>query len=164
MKEIRSELGHGDFVTDNQANSRWKTVIQWFGYKPTFHDAEVIGIELRRAPDRSTVRVHAWRTLQEVDEEGHFRQDRHAIVTIILKASFARSCAIGTNRMFCRGCTLRMGRTVLLLRWKQAMALWVKSQRARYSWKSSRLRQRRGEESSYTGRSSTSLAEKPIAA
>lgn len=67
------------------SDQRWKAVIEWFGYKPNFHDAEVMSVELRRAPACSIVRIHAWRTLGETDEKGYFRQDRHAVVSIVLK-------------------------------------------------------------------------------
>lgn len=63
----------------------WTTVVDWFGYSPNFHDAEVISVELRRHPEASIVCVHAWRTNSDITEEGHFRQDRHALVTFTIK-------------------------------------------------------------------------------
>ena len=63
----------------------WETVVDWFGYSPTFHDAEVVSIDLRRDPESSFVRVHAWRTNEDTTEEGYFRQDRHVIVTFSIK-------------------------------------------------------------------------------
>jgi hypothetical protein len=71
-------------MEEGLTNLRWKSVIEWFGYKPNFHDAEVVSIELRRTPEPSVVRVHAWRTGCENDETGHFRQDRHAVVSFNL--------------------------------------------------------------------------------
>jgi hypothetical protein len=64
--------------------ARWKSVIEWFGYQPNFHDAEVLSIDLRRYPEPSVVRVYVWHTSGEIDEKGHFRQDRHAVVSFIL--------------------------------------------------------------------------------
>ncbi|MBX3561750.1 MAG: hypothetical protein KF780_08035 [Sphingomonas sp.] len=63
----------------------WQSVIDWFGYSPNFHDAEVVSIELQRDPEASYVRVHAWRTNSDTTEQGHYRQDRHALVTYSLK-------------------------------------------------------------------------------
>ncbi len=63
----------------------WATVVDWFGYSPNFHDAEVIAIDLRRHPEASSVRVHAWRTNSDLTEEGYYRQDRHALVTFTIK-------------------------------------------------------------------------------
>lgn len=62
----------------------WKAVIDWFGYTPNFHDAEVVSVDLRRAPEPSQVRLHAWRTNSDVTEAGHYRQDRHALVTFTI--------------------------------------------------------------------------------
>ena len=63
----------------------WQAVVDWFGYSPNFHDAEVVSVELRRDPEASYVRVHAWRTNSDTTEQGHYRQDRHALVSYSLK-------------------------------------------------------------------------------
>lgn len=63
----------------------WTPVIQWFGFIPDFHDAEVISMDLRRAPELSTIRVDAWRTLSDVDERGYFKIDRRAVVCFVLR-------------------------------------------------------------------------------
>lgn len=63
----------------------WAAVIDWFGYSPNFHDAEVISIDLRRDPEESKVRVHAWRTNRDVTDQGYFQCDRHALVTFTIK-------------------------------------------------------------------------------
>jgi hypothetical protein len=55
----------------------------WFGYIPNFHDAEVVGLDLRRGADPSTLHVHTWRTSSEVDQNGNFRRDRHATVSFV---------------------------------------------------------------------------------
>ena len=62
----------------------WENVIDWFGYAPSFHDSEVVAIDLRRDPEPSTVCIHAWRTNRDLTETGHFRQDGHALVTFKL--------------------------------------------------------------------------------
>lgn len=63
----------------------WATIVEWFGYSPNFHDAEVLAIDLRRHPEASIVRVHAWRTNSDTTEAGYFRQDRHALVTFTIR-------------------------------------------------------------------------------
>ena len=62
----------------------WASLLEWFGFSPNFHDAEIIGLDLRRDPEASVFRVHAWRTSAELDPNGHYRRDRHAIVVFEL--------------------------------------------------------------------------------
>lgn len=62
----------------------WMPVIQWFGYLPNFHDAEVLSIDLRRGPEPSVIRIDAWRTSNEVDADGYFKRDRRAVVRLYL--------------------------------------------------------------------------------
>jgi Immunity protein 50 len=59
-------------------------VVRWFGEWPSFHDAEVLEVSLRRK-GRSSIRVHAWRMTNEVNADGYFVLDRHAVVTIWLE-------------------------------------------------------------------------------
>ena len=40
----------------------------WFGYWPTFHDAEIISLHLSRS-DSCSLRVHTWEMTKEVDEK-----------------------------------------------------------------------------------------------
>ena len=62
----------------------WAPVIKWFGYRFGFHDAEVVSIDLRRRPEPSRIRLHAWHMTSEIDEKGYFRLERHALVTFTL--------------------------------------------------------------------------------
>jgi hypothetical protein len=62
----------------------WSSLIDWFGHSPNFHDAEVVGVDLRREPEPSAIRVHAWRTNADVDANGFFRLDPHATVTFTI--------------------------------------------------------------------------------
>jgi hypothetical protein len=62
----------------------WPSLIDWFGHSPNFHDAEVVSVDLRREPEPSVIRVHAWRTNSDVDAKGFFRLDRHATVTFTI--------------------------------------------------------------------------------
>ena len=43
-----------------------KNLRDWFGYWPSFHDAEVILLHLNRS-DASTLAVHTWEMTKEVD-------------------------------------------------------------------------------------------------
>jgi len=60
-------------------------LIDWFGFLPSFHDAEIVSIELHRLGP-SFVRVHTFRSLSETNESGHYKTDRHAIVSIVVDA------------------------------------------------------------------------------
>jgi hypothetical protein len=54
-------------------------LIAWFGRVPSFHDAEIVNLNLvRRAT--SSLSVHAWNMTQEIDSRGYFILDRHAVV------------------------------------------------------------------------------------
>ena len=60
-----------------------KAIIDWFGCVPRFHDAEVLQIVLR-SDASSTLRIHAWNITEDIDTEGYFKTDAHAVVTIVL--------------------------------------------------------------------------------
>jgi hypothetical protein len=59
-------------------------VVRWFGEWPSFSDAEVLEIDLRRK-GRSSILVHGWRMTSEIDSDGHFVLDRHAVITVWLE-------------------------------------------------------------------------------
>jgi hypothetical protein len=59
-------------------------LVQWFGYWPTFHDSEVLSIELTRSHG-SRVRIHAFERTSEVDDRGYYVLAKHAIVTFTLE-------------------------------------------------------------------------------
>ncbi|MBX9721690.1 MAG: immunity 50 family protein, partial [Candidatus Obscuribacterales bacterium] len=52
----------------------------WFGYWPTFHDAEIIELHLKRQ-GYSLLKIHTWHTSHKIDQQGLYEQDKHAIVT-----------------------------------------------------------------------------------
>jgi hypothetical protein len=64
-----------------------KLVTDWFGRWPAFHDAEVLSTCLDRRPLENgsgpslTIRLHAFEMTGEVDERGHYKLVKHAIVT-----------------------------------------------------------------------------------
>ncbi len=59
-------------------------LIKWFGYWPSFHDAEVLDMRLDRS-GCSVVRIHAWETTDRVDNRGHFICTKHVIVSFVLE-------------------------------------------------------------------------------
>ncbi|UGX90344.1 immunity 50 family protein [Bradyrhizobium barranii subsp. barranii] len=58
-------------------------LMRWFGQVPSFHDAEILGLHLRRKV-QSVLRLHAWINTGEVGRDGYFVLGRHAIVTFTL--------------------------------------------------------------------------------
>ncbi|RWQ67125.1 hypothetical protein [Mesorhizobium sp.] len=61
-----------------------QALIDWFGFVPNFHDAELLDIELLL--NRSgRLRLHAFRMTDEVDDKGYFILDRHVLVTLTLE-------------------------------------------------------------------------------
>jgi len=61
-----------------------KRLIDWFGYWPSFHDAEIIEIHLTRE-GRSWLKIHTWHTSDEVDSQNHFATDKDVVVRIELQ-------------------------------------------------------------------------------
>ena len=61
-----------------------QNLIEWFGYWPTFHDAEVVSIELNREGS-SRLRVHCFCTTNRVNKYGHYITEKHAIVSFIFE-------------------------------------------------------------------------------
>jgi hypothetical protein len=59
-------------------------VVAWFGYWPSFHDAEVLSISLDRVTG-CRVSIHAFEMTQEVDSGGYYVNTKHAIVTFFME-------------------------------------------------------------------------------
>jgi hypothetical protein len=59
-------------------------LVSWFGYWPSFHDAEVLSIHLNRRGE-STVAIHTRHRTNEVDDRGYFIATKHVLVTFILE-------------------------------------------------------------------------------
>jgi Immunity protein 50 len=59
-------------------------VVAWFGHWPSFHDAEILEINLKRK-GRSWLRLRVFETTSEVDSQGQLILDRHAVVTFWLE-------------------------------------------------------------------------------
>jgi Immunity protein 50 len=56
----------------------------WFGYWPSFHDAEIISLQLNRKRSSSML-VHTWEMTKEVDERGHYVLAKHIVVEFIFE-------------------------------------------------------------------------------
>ena len=61
-----------------------QAVADWFGEWPSFHDAEVLELHLARR-GVSWLKLHAWRRTDEVEADGTFVLDRHAVVSFQLQ-------------------------------------------------------------------------------
>ena len=56
----------------------------WFGYWPSFHDAEIIGLHLNREGS-SSLRVHTWEMTKELDAKGYYVLAKHVVVEFLLE-------------------------------------------------------------------------------
>jgi hypothetical protein len=65
-------------------------LVDWFGFWPSFHDAEILELHLDRN-SKSFIRIHTWLTNNEVDASGRFISDRHVVVTFWLERIVALS-------------------------------------------------------------------------
>jgi hypothetical protein len=73
-------------------------VIDWFGYWPTFHDAEVLSITLSRSLG-ARVEIHAFERTAEVDARGYFVLAKHSTVIFSLKGFALDSQGIANTRV-----------------------------------------------------------------
>ncbi|MEL6518090.1 MAG: Imm50 family immunity protein [Pseudomonadota bacterium] len=53
-------------------------LLEWFGRVPSFHDAEIIDLHLKRG-DISKLRIHGWNMTTRV-QNGQFVLEKHAVV------------------------------------------------------------------------------------
>ena len=60
----------------------------WFGYWPTFHDAEIISLHLNRK-NPSILKIHTWEMTSEVDEAGHYVMAKDVVVDFMIDISGA---------------------------------------------------------------------------
>jgi hypothetical protein len=59
-------------------------VVAWFGRWPSFHDAEIISLQLH-CSDPSALVVYAWNMTNKVDATRHYVLEKHALVTFTLR-------------------------------------------------------------------------------
>jgi hypothetical protein len=70
-------------TTIYDAVSGGANLVRWFGHVPSFHDAEILSLHLRRK-GQSILRLHGWTNTGTVGRDGYYVLDRHAIVTFTL--------------------------------------------------------------------------------
>ena len=68
---------------DNDAVPGTPELIKWFGYMPSFHDAEVLDLKLTRS-GTSMIRVHAFEVTDQINTQGSFICTKHVIVKFVL--------------------------------------------------------------------------------
>ena len=56
----------------------------WFGYWPSFHDAEVVELHLSRRSS-SCLAIHTWEITDEVDAQGYYVLTKHVVVEFLLR-------------------------------------------------------------------------------
>ena len=61
-----------------------EAVLAWFGQPPDLHDAELLEISVA-SQNASLIQIHAWNTTAEVDADGYFVREKHALVSVRLK-------------------------------------------------------------------------------
>ncbi|SON53716.1 hypothetical protein HDIA_0175 [Hartmannibacter diazotrophicus] len=59
-------------------------LVSWFGVAPSFHDAEILEICLRRS-DPSLIRIHTWQATGVTDKDGRMKLDKHVVVDFMLR-------------------------------------------------------------------------------
>jgi len=61
-----------------------QALIEWFGRRPSFHDAEILSVSLDRART-SCIRLHTWDLTSEVDAKGYYVLKNHVVVWFLLE-------------------------------------------------------------------------------
>ncbi|GAB3357607.1 Imm50 family immunity protein [Lysobacter tyrosinilyticus] len=67
-----------------------EAVTSLFGYWPSFHDAEVLEISIRRFSEPGSgpslsADVHVFETTNQVDSDGYYVHHKHSIVTLLFR-------------------------------------------------------------------------------
>lgn len=58
---------------------------EWFGYWPSFHDAEIVSLHLNRTGS-SSLRVHTREMTKEIDDKGYYVLAKHVVVEFVFEA------------------------------------------------------------------------------
>jgi hypothetical protein len=58
---------------------------EWFGYWPSFHDAEIVSLHLNRKGS-SSLRIHTWEMTKEIDDKGYYVLAKHIVVEFVFEA------------------------------------------------------------------------------
>ena len=73
-----------DFPIALEAVEGAKSLYEWFGYWPSFHDAEVISLHLNRRGS-SSLTLHTWEMTKGVDDKGYYVLAKHVVVEFAMK-------------------------------------------------------------------------------
>jgi hypothetical protein len=97
-------------------------LFDWFGYWPSFHDAEVLSVELNRT-GASKVRVHTFQITREVDTRFFSICDKHCVVTFVLDEITGVELAHFNYQNALQGLGLRQENDEFVLRFAPAHGL-----------------------------------------
>ncbi len=65
-----------------------KELKEWFGYWPSFHDAEIVSLSVHRS-EQSVLSIYFWNTdWEQVLPDRHFFHDKHVVVHFNMKGVF----------------------------------------------------------------------------
>jgi hypothetical protein len=68
-----------------------RALLDWFGRVPRFHDAELLEVAFSGGGS-GLLRIHAWNITGEVDAQGYYVLDRHAVVVLALEGVSVIDC------------------------------------------------------------------------
>lgn len=58
-----------------------QSIIDWFGYVPRFHDANILEMNLEMNGPFS-MRIHGWKMTDKKDSKGYFVLEKHAVISV----------------------------------------------------------------------------------
>jgi hypothetical protein len=73
-----------EFPLELEAVEGAKDLREWFGFWPSFHDAEVISLHQNRSATSSLL-LHTWEMAKETDERGYYVLTKHVVVEFLLE-------------------------------------------------------------------------------
>lgn len=94
-------------------------VVEWFGYWPSLHDAEITAISLN-AEGESFIRIAACHYLREVDPDGHFKTTKHCRIALVFND--ASDIALESDSGFQQNVILSHDWTQVAERWQFSWA------------------------------------------
>jgi hypothetical protein len=77
-------MTNGQYATMYHAVQGGSDLVRWFGQVPSFHDAEVLSLHLRRKGE-SVLHLNGWINTGVVGHDGHLILNKHAVVTFTLE-------------------------------------------------------------------------------
>ena len=73
-------------------------VVDWFGYWPSFHDAEVLSISFDRLSG-CRASIHAFETTSELDRAGHYVVTKHVVIVFFMEGFTSDSEGVSNTRI-----------------------------------------------------------------